>query len=175
MFIHTCLVGELQVNERCSFITNKQSPTVDGRNPFRTVLNQWEALVCWYLQGNRNISGFLRRRKMVFVHPHNHHDSIWSQTRLGFGLVWVVWVAGTRDTWHFAFYMPFADGTSYSQPRQFSLGLVLRKNLGIGLAAHTSVLCESIDNLNIIWVNYNDLTRPHPKWWFMWGIAPQPP
>ena len=25
-----------------------------------------------------------------------------------------------------------------------------------------------------IWVNYNDLTRPHPKWWFMWGIAPQP-
>ena len=26
-----------------------------------------------------------------------------------------------------------------------------------------------------IWVNYNDLTRPHPKCWFMWGIAPQPP
>ena len=25
------------------------------------------------------------------------------------------------------------------------------------------------------WVNYNDLTRPHPKSWFMWGIAPQPP
>ena len=24
-------------------------------------------------------------------------------------------------------------------------------------------------------VNYNDLTQPHPKWWFMWGIAPQPP
>ena len=23
-------------------------------------------------------------------------------------------------------------------------------------------------------VNCNDLTRP-PKWWFMWGIAPQPP
>ena len=36
------------------------------------------------------------------------------------------------------------------------------------------------------WVNYNDLprpqvvvgifpTRPHPKWWNMWGISPQPP
>ena len=25
------------------------------------------------------------------------------------------------------------------------------------------------------WVNCNDLTRPHPKWWSMWGIAPQPP
>ena len=25
------------------------------------------------------------------------------------------------------------------------------------------------------WVNYNDLTRPHPKWWFMLGIAPKPP
>ena len=25
------------------------------------------------------------------------------------------------------------------------------------------------------WVNYNDLTRPHPKLCFMWGIAPQPP
>ena len=24
------------------------------------------------------------------------------------------------------------------------------------------------------WVNYTDLTRPHPIW-FMWGIAPQPP
>ena len=24
------------------------------------------------------------------------------------------------------------------------------------------------------WVNYNDLTRPRPKWWFMWGIATQP-
>ena len=24
----------------------------------------------------------------------------------------------------------------------------------------------------MIWVNYNDLTRPHPKWWFMWRIAP---
>ena len=23
-------------------------------------------------------------------------------------------------------------------------------------------------------MNYNDLTRPHPKWWFMWGMAPQP-
>ena len=23
-----------------------------------------------------------------------------------------------------------------------------------------------------IWVNYNDLTRPHPKWWFMRGMAP---
>ena len=22
---------------------------------------------------------------------------------------------------------------------------------------------------------FNDLTRPHPKWWFMWGIAPRPP
>ena len=27
----------------------------------------------------------------------------------------------------------------------------------------------------VIWVNYNDLTRPHPKWWFMWEIAPKPP
>ena len=26
-----------------------------------------------------------------------------------------------------------------------------------------------------LWVNYNDLTRPQPKSWFMWGIAPQPP
>ena len=25
------------------------------------------------------------------------------------------------------------------------------------------------------WVNYIALTRPHPKWWFMWGIAPQAP
>ena len=25
------------------------------------------------------------------------------------------------------------------------------------------------------WVNYNDLTRPHPKWWLMWGIAAQLP
>ena len=24
------------------------------------------------------------------------------------------------------------------------------------------------------WVNYNDLTRHQLKWWFMWGIAPQP-
>ena len=24
-------------------------------------------------------------------------------------------------------------------------------------------------------MNYNDLTRPCPKWWFMWGMAPQPP
>ena len=24
-------------------------------------------------------------------------------------------------------------------------------------------------------MNYNDLTQPHPKWWFTWGIAPQPP
>ena len=23
-----------------------------------------------------------------------------------------------------------------------------------------------------VWVNYNDLTRPHPKWWFMWGMGP---
>ena len=22
------------------------------------------------------------------------------------------------------------------------------------------------------WVNYSDLTRPHPTWWFMWGTAP---
>ena len=26
-----------------------------------------------------------------------------------------------------------------------------------------------------VWVNYNDLRPPHSKWWFMWGIAPQPP
>ena len=28
-----------------------------------------------------------------------------------------------------------------------------------------------------IWVNYNDLTRPHPKWCllFLWGIVPKPP
>ena len=26
-----------------------------------------------------------------------------------------------------------------------------------------------------VWVNYNDLTRPHPKWWFIWGMAPKPP
>ena len=25
------------------------------------------------------------------------------------------------------------------------------------------------------WVNCSDLSRPHPKWWFMCGIAPQPP
>ena len=25
-----------------------------------------------------------------------------------------------------------------------------------------------------LWVNYND-TRPHRNWWFMWGVAPQPP
>ena len=30
-------------------------------------------------------------------------------------------------------------------------------------------------HVDVSWVNYNDLTRPHPKWWFMWGIAPQPP
>ena len=29
--------------------------------------------------------------------------------------------------------------------------------------------------LDGFWVNYNGLTRPHPKWWFMWGISPQPP
>ena len=26
-----------------------------------------------------------------------------------------------------------------------------------------------------VWVNYSDLTRPHAKWWFMWGISPEPP
>ena len=24
-------------------------------------------------------------------------------------------------------------------------------------------------------MNYDNLTGPHPKWWFMWGDAPQPP
>ena len=24
----------------------------------------------------------------------------------------------------------------------------------------------------LFWVNYNDVTRPHPKWWLMCGIAP---
>ena len=29
-----------------------RTPTVDGRNPFRTTLKPWESIVCWYLQGN---------------------------------------------------------------------------------------------------------------------------
>ena len=28
--------------------------TVDGRNPFRTTLKQWETHICWHLQGNRH-------------------------------------------------------------------------------------------------------------------------
>ena len=31
------------------------------------------------------------------------------------------------------------------------------------------------NNIDNTWVNYNDLTRPHPKWWVMWEITPQPP
>ena len=45
------------------------SHTVDGRNPIRTTWKQWETIVCWYLQGNRIILGFLRWREMDFVHP----------------------------------------------------------------------------------------------------------
>ena len=25
---------------------------------------------------------------------------------------------------------------------------------------------------DLFWVNYIDLTRPSPIWWFMWGMAP---
>ena len=32
-----------------------------------------------------------------------------------------------------------------------------------------------LTELHFGWVNYGDLARPHPKWWFMWGIAPQAP
>ena len=32
--------------------------TVDGRNPFRTALKPWEAIVCWYLQGNHSFRFF---------------------------------------------------------------------------------------------------------------------
>ena len=28
---------------------------------------------------------------------------------------------------------------------------------------------------HFFWVNYDDLTRPHPKRWFMWATASQPP
>ena len=31
-------------------------PTVDGRNPFRTILKPQQTGVCWYLQGNRIVS-----------------------------------------------------------------------------------------------------------------------
>ena len=27
----------------------------------------------------------------------------------------------------------------------------------------------------VIWVSYKDPTRPHPKWWFMLGVAPKAP
>ena len=30
-----------------------------------------------------------------------------------------------------------------------------------------------VQSISSFWVNYNDLTRPHPKWWFMWGISLQ--
>ena len=23
-----------------------------------------------------------------------------------------------------------------------------------------------------VWAKYSDLTRPHPEWWFMWGMPP---
>ena len=42
---------------------------VDGQNPFRINLKPWDAIVCWYLQGNRIIPWFLRWCEMDFVHP----------------------------------------------------------------------------------------------------------
>ena len=41
---------------------------------------------------------------------------------------------------------------------------------GGGAAKQHSFFCFHTKSMN-----YNDLTRPHPKWWFMWGIAPRPP
>ena len=32
---------------------------------------------------------------------------------------------------------------------------------------------EDLGERDFLWVKYNDLTRPHPKWWFMWGMAPK--
>ena len=47
----------------------KMTHTVHGRNPFRTTLQLWEAAVCWMLQGNRILPGFLRWCERDFVHP----------------------------------------------------------------------------------------------------------
>ena len=49
----------------------KRTPTVDGRNPFRTTLKPVDTIVCWYLQGTRirnqhfagAISGVRARRR----------------------------------------------------------------------------------------------------------------
>ena len=60
--------------------------------------------------------------------------------------------------------------TSYANPRDLATPQVSELRLGdllIGVP-HDELV-------KYIWVNYSDLTRPHPKWWFMWGIAPQPP
>ena len=33
----------------------------------------------------------------------------------------------------------------------------------------TSLCCRLSTQMHIIWSNYSDLTRPHPKWWFSIG------
>ena len=64
------------------------------------------------------------------------------------------------------------------EPRKIAGGC--RPGGGIGPMEAAGLRKESAP-FALFWVNYNDLTRPHPTWrlffcfCFLWGIAPEPP
>ena len=63
-----------------------------------------------------------------------------------------------------------------SDCHEFAEQLTARKRLRAdSVNAAEKAWLQECSNCNLIWVNYNDLTRPHPKWWFLWGIAPKSP
>ena len=51
--------------------------------------------------------------------------------------------------------------------RRPGVGGALEKDVGQPAKKRVLTPCDR--------VNYIGLTRPHPKWWLLWGIAPKPP
>ena len=51
----------------CSFQSSNLHQDADGQNPFRTTLNPWETIACWFLQGSHHSTASSMMQD--FVHP----------------------------------------------------------------------------------------------------------